>query len=94
MTTLGRRSVITVCAAALSALVPFFSLSAEVGEQGGNLQFELYRDSRSRFRWRLKAANGRILGTSSEGYNAKADCRAAINRIREGASTASVEDLS
>lgn len=35
---------------------------------------ELYRDSRREWRWRLRASNGRILATSSEGYRRKDDC--------------------
>jgi uncharacterized protein YegP (UPF0339 family) len=32
-------------------------------------QFEIYKDERLEFRWRLKANNGKILAESAEGYN-------------------------
>jgi uncharacterized protein YegP (UPF0339 family) len=94
MDQLSRRSAIGVGAAALATLITTGSLGSESAPpfQEPRLKFELYRDRRGRFRWRLKAANGREIGNSGEGYNAKADCRTAIDRIRQGAATATVED--
>lgn len=96
MLTLSRRSILKLGATALGVLGSAPALGAEsqapVGASG--LRFEIYRDTRRRFRWRLKAANGRVIATSGEGYAAKADCRNGIDRIREGAATATVEDLS
>ena len=46
------------------------------------------------FRWRLKAANGQILGATSEGYMAQRGADHAIDLIKKGAAKASVEDLS
>ena len=57
-----------------------------------DLRFELYRDTRREYRWRLKAANGKVLARSNEGYRKKVDCRSAITRIREDAGTATVDD--
>jgi uncharacterized protein YegP (UPF0339 family) len=96
MTTLTRRSALAAFAAAAGLRIPSasFGFDDPSPDQRPALRFELYRDSRRLFRWRLKAANGRILGTSSEGYTAKSDCRTAIDRIREGASTAALDDLS
>ena len=76
--------------AAALAMTGFSAAAAESAE----LQFELYRDRNGEFRWRLKAGNGRILGQSSEGYQSRAGCLTAIERIRTGAATATVEDLS
>lgn len=92
--TVSRRSLLRAGAAAIALLVPSVLVASGIANQNSGLQFELYRDGRARFRWRLKSANGRVLATSSEGYNAKADGRSAIERIRNGASTATIEDLS
>jgi uncharacterized protein YegP (UPF0339 family) len=56
------------------------------------LKFEVYEDAKKESRWRLKAANGQVIGSSSEGYKAKADCEKAIDSIKSGAAKAEVED--
>ncbi|MFN7173613.1 MAG: YegP family protein [Thermaurantiacus tibetensis] len=50
------------------------------------MTFELYRDRRGEWRWRLKHANGNILATSSEGYRAKADAAKSIENVKASAS--------
>ncbi len=47
---------------------------------GENDKFEVYQDKKGEWRWRRKASNGRIVGASSEGYNARSDCEANMNR--------------
>lgn len=64
------------------------------GSEKGTLSFELYKDSKDEFRWRLKAANGQQIGMSSHGYKAKADCMKAIDLIKMGAAKAKVDDQS
>ena len=54
-------------------------------------KFELYADKRGQFRFRLKAANGKIIAVS-EGYTTKAACLAGIDSVRKNAPTAQVED--
>jgi uncharacterized protein YegP (UPF0339 family) len=51
---------------------------------GENDKFEVYQDKRGEYRWRRKAANGQIVGASSEGYKKKGDCEANMNRGPEG----------
>lgn len=46
------------------------------------MRFELYRDRRGEFRWRLKHSNGNILATSSEGYKAKASALRCIENVQ------------
>ena len=58
------------------------------------MKFEVYLDRRSEWRWRLRAPNGWIMATSSEGYGDKRNCTNAIRRIREGAADATVENQS
>jgi uncharacterized protein len=83
-----------LCAVVVAAAVTFSGLTGpapSAAEERG-LTFEVYKDRKEEFRWRLKAGNGAILGTSSEGYKAKADCHKAIESIKAGAATAKVED--
>jgi uncharacterized protein YegP (UPF0339 family) len=56
-------------------------------------KFEVYQDKAKEYRWRLKAPNGQIVASASEGYNAKADCEKAIESIKKGAAGAKVEDM-
>ena len=60
----------------------------------GKLVFEIYKDASEGFRWRLKSANGQIIGTSGAGYKDKVDCKHGIELIKAGASKAEVKDSS
>ena len=44
------------------------------------LKTEIYKDKRGEFRWRKTGANGKIVGSASESYKAKADCEANAKR--------------
>lgn len=57
-----------------------------------DLTFEMFRDARQEFRWRLKAGNGRTLAVSDEGYTTRAACMKGIELIKDGAAKADVED--
>lgn len=81
----------TVAAAAGVLAVPLTG-SAQKKTAGG-LTFEIYKDAKEEFRWRLKAANGQVIATSGAGYKAKADCQHGIEVIRKEAAKAKVEDL-
>lgn len=52
-------------------------------------KFELYTDKRGSFRFRLKAANGKIIAVS-EGYTTKASCLAGIDSVRKNAPSAEI----
>ena len=52
-------------------------------------KFELYADKRGHFRFRLKAANGKIIAVS-EGYAAKAGCLNGIESVRKNAPEAEI----
>jgi uncharacterized protein YegP (UPF0339 family) len=45
-------------------------------------RFELYADARGAWRWRLVAANGRVLAESGEGYRRRADAYQGLQRVR------------
>lgn len=55
-------------------------------------KYELYKDKKEEFRFRLKARNGEIIA-KSEGYASKAGCKNGIESIGNNAPDAEVEML-
>lgn len=56
------------------------------------LKFQMYQSWLSRqWRWRLIAANGRIIADSGESYHNKADCLTAIHTIQVQGRDAAIE---
>lgn len=47
------------------------------------MKFELYRDNRGEWRWRLVAGNGKIIATSGEGYQNKSDCLHTVGLVQD-----------
>lgn len=45
-----------------------------------NDKWRFYRDSNDQWRWQRIASNGRIVGSSSEGYQNLTDCQANARR--------------
>jgi len=43
----------------------------------------IYIDSRGEYRWKIEAANGRIIADSGEGYNNYDDCNHAISLVKK-----------
>jgi uncharacterized protein YegP (UPF0339 family) len=41
---------------------------------GQNDTWLIYKDAKNEWRWRCTAANGRIVGASSQGYENRSDC--------------------
>jgi uncharacterized protein YegP (UPF0339 family) len=54
-------------------------------------KFELYKDARGEFRFRLKAANGEVIA-SGEGYTSKAGAENGIKSVQTNAPGATVVD--
>lgn len=54
-------------------------------------KYEIYKDVQNYWRWRFKAANGKIVA-SGEGYYNRADCLNAISLLK-GSANATVYDL-
>jgi len=52
-------------------------------------KFEMYQDKAGEYRFRLKARNGEIIGTS-EGYTAKAGCLNGIESVQKNAAEAEI----
>ncbi|MEW6256837.1 MAG: DUF1508 domain-containing protein [Pseudomonadota bacterium] len=56
------------------------------------MSYQLYRDAAGMWRWRLLAANYKIIANSGEGYFNKTDCQAAIALVK-GSSLAPVYEV-
>lgn len=54
-------------------------------------KFEIYKDKRGEFRWRLLADNNQIIA-SGEGYKSKSGCKNGIESVKKNAKRAKVED--
>lgn len=55
-------------------------------------KFQIYKDTRAEYRWRLRADNNQIIATSGEGYKAKSDCMHGIDLVKGQAAGAGVDD--
>ncbi len=58
-------------------------------EKAKNPKFEIYMDKAGEYRFRLKATNGEIIGTS-EGYQSKKSCTNGIASVAKNAPDAAV----
>ena len=56
-----------------------------------NPKFEVYKDNKGEYRFRLKATNGQIIATG-EGYVAKASCLNGVESVRRNAPEAPVDE--
>ena len=55
-------------------------------------KFEIYKDRKGEFRFRLRASNGEVIAVG-EGYKSKQGCKNGINSIKRNAPKAEVADL-
>jgi len=55
-------------------------------------KFELYKDPKGEFRWRLVASNGQTIATGGEGYKTKENCKAGIESVKKNAPIAPIEE--
>lgn len=58
------------------------------------MYFEIYKDAKGEFRWRLKAANHVIIATGGEGYSTKQACLKGIDSVKKVTTETTVKDLS
>jgi len=49
------------------------------------MTYEYYEDHKNEWRWRLVAANGRVLADSGEGYKSEQECLDDIDRVKKSA---------
>jgi uncharacterized protein len=54
-------------------------------------KFEVYKDGKGEFRFRLKAGNGEIIAVS-EGYTSKSACMNGIESVKKNAPEAEIDD--
>jgi uncharacterized protein YegP (UPF0339 family) len=52
------------------------------------MYYEIYKDATSQWRWRLYAANYKIIANSAEGYYNRQDCLNAIQLVKNSANAA------
>lgn len=53
--------------------------------------FHTYKDKADEWRWQLKAANGKVVADSGEGYSSLSDVRRAAQNVKENAGKAEVD---
>ncbi|HVK02841.1 MAG TPA: HVO_2922 family protein [Armatimonadaceae bacterium] len=56
-------------------------------------KFEVYKDTKGEYRWRLKAGNGEVVADGNEGYASKQSCLNGIRVVKENAADAEVVEL-
>lgn len=56
------------------------------------MKFHVYKDTKGEWRWRLKAANGRTVADSAEGYSSKQGCLNGIDLVKGTTNIPVVED--
>lgn len=56
------------------------------------MKFHVYKDRRNEYRWRLIAANGKILADSAEGYTTKQSCKDGIELVKGTTNTPVIDD--
>lgn len=47
------------------------------------MKFEIYRTRNKQWRWRLRAANGKLIANAGESYRRRIDCMRAIGLVKQ-----------
>jgi uncharacterized protein YegP (UPF0339 family) len=55
-------------------------------------KFELYKDAKGEYRWRLVASNGQLIANGGEGYKSKESAKAGIESVKKNAPVAEIEE--
>jgi uncharacterized protein YegP (UPF0339 family) len=55
-------------------------------------KFEIYKDAKGEFRWRLIASNGQMIANSGEGYKSKDSAKAGIASVKKNAPSAAIKE--
>jgi uncharacterized protein YegP (UPF0339 family) len=53
-------------------------------------KFEIYKDAKGEFRWKLVASNGQTIATGGEGYKEKSSAKAGIESVKKNAPAAEI----
>ena len=51
-------------------------------------KFEVYPDTASKYRWRLKASNGAVVASSNESFDSQSNARRAAENVKANAAGA------
>jgi uncharacterized protein YegP (UPF0339 family) len=57
------------------------------------MRFEIFKDHKAEWRWRLRSTNGNVIADSAESYARRQDCERGIEIVK-GSATAPVVDMS
>ncbi len=74
-----RREFIGLVAVASAAITPAYARKCPPANPG--LRFHIEEDKAGKFRWQLKS-RGDIIADSGQGYETRAGCREAIERVK------------
>jgi uncharacterized protein YegP (UPF0339 family) len=55
-------------------------------------KFEIYKDKKGHFRWKLLSRNGESVAEGGEGYSEKRGAMTAVKKLKDWASTTEVMD--
>jgi uncharacterized protein YegP (UPF0339 family) len=80
----------TIGAGELLAHPEVADIAEAIGLSAAAAAFEVYRDRRRNFRWRLRRASGEIIAASGQSFPTQQDCEADVRRVRENAPSASI----
>jgi uncharacterized protein YegP (UPF0339 family) len=80
----------TIGTAELLAHPDVADIAEAIGLSAASAAFEVYRDRRRSFRWRLRRANGQIIAASGQSFPSQHACEADVRRVRENAPIAPI----
>lgn len=55
------------------------------------MRFELYKDHKAEWRWRLRTQNGNVVADSAEGYRHREDCERGIAIVKASVEASTVD---
>jgi uncharacterized protein YegP (UPF0339 family) len=55
-------------------------------------KFEIYADTASKYRWRLKASNGQTVASSGESFDSRSNAKRAAENVKGNAGGAEIDD--
>ncbi len=56
-------------------------------------KFEIYKDNKGNYRWRLLAQNGESVASSGEGFSEKRTAMSAVKKLKDWANTENILDV-
>ena len=56
-------------------------------------KFDIFKDKSDKFRFRLKAGNGEVVASCSQGYDSKATCKKAIESVKNSSAEAKIVEV-